>query len=45
LRGLPVLLLPLCIPSYDRFVSDPMRLDLRKILEVSAEGGVCGGVV
>ena len=47
LRDLPVPLRLLCMPSYDSFVSDPIRLDLRKSLEVSAsgEGGVCGDVV
>jgi hypothetical protein len=39
LCGLPTLLYLLCMPSYDRFIVGPMRLDLRNTLEVSLEEG------
>lgn len=42
--GLPPPLYLLCMPLYDRFVPVPRRVEVRKTSQVSAEGGVCGGV-
>jgi hypothetical protein len=49
LRGFPVFPVPfclLCISSYVRFVPDSIQIDLRGgLLGVSADRGVCGGVI
>ena len=39
LRGLPLSFCLLCIPLYDRFPSDAIRLDLRRALDAKGGGG------